>query len=106
MLELCEPGADPADQLAVDRDRAQLEQRRQITVYFTSDRSGGPQIYRVASKGGSPDRVTFEGNYNARPRISPDGSKIAVVHNDRGNYRIAVVDVARSYTQVLTEGSR
>ncbi len=75
------------------------------TLYFTSDRSGGPQIYRTAVSGGAPTRVTFEGNYNARPRVSPDGSRIAVVHNDRGNYRIAVVDVARAYTQVITEGS-
>jgi TolB protein len=74
-------------------------------IYFTSDRSGGPQIYRVAAKGGNPARITFEGGYNARPRISPDGSKVAVVHNDRGNYRIALVDVEESYTQVLTEGS-
>ena len=76
------------------------------SLYFTSDRSGGPQIYRIANTGGSPTRVTFEGNYNARPRVSPDGSKIAVVHNDRGNYRIAIVDVGRSYTQVITEGSQ
>jgi TolB protein len=76
------------------------------SVYFTSDRSGGPQVYRVSANGGTPARVTFEGNYNARPRISPDGTKVAVVHNDRGNYRIAVVDVERSYTQVLTEGNQ
>jgi len=75
------------------------------SIYFTSDRSGGPQVYRVAADGGSPTRVSFEGKYNARPRISPDGTKVAVVHNDRGNYRIAVIDVERSYTQVLTEGS-
>ncbi len=74
------------------------------SIYFTSDRSGGPQVYKVNTAGGSPQRVTFEGNYNARPRLAPDESKIAVVHNDRGNYRIAVVDPVRAYTQVLTEG--
>jgi TolB protein len=74
-------------------------------VFFTSDRSGAPQIYRIPATGGEAKRVTFEGGYNARPRLSPDGKQIAVVHNDRGNYRIAVVDVARAYTQVLTEGS-
>jgi TolB protein len=75
-------------------------------VYFTSDRSGGPQIYKVASAGGTPTRVTFEGSYNASPRIAPDGKQLAVVHNDRGNYRIAVVDAERAYTQVLTSGSQ
>jgi TolB protein len=29
---------------------------------------------------------------------------MAVVHNDRGNYRIAVVDVERGFTQVLSDG--
>jgi TolB protein len=74
-------------------------------VYFTSDRAGGPQIYRVPAAGrNSPKRVTFEGNYNARPRVSPDGKQLAVVFNDRGNYRIAVADIARGTTEVLTQG--
>jgi hypothetical protein len=37
--------------------------------------------------------VTFEGTYNARPRLSPDGKQLAVVHLDRGNFRIATVDL-------------
>jgi len=73
-------------------------------VFFTSDRGGGPQVYRVPAGGGTPARVTFEGAYNARPRLSPDGRQLAVVHNDRGNYRIAVVDVERGFTQVLSDG--
>jgi TolB protein len=74
-------------------------------IYFTSDRSGAPQIYTISAKGGSAERVTFEGSYNARSRLAPDNKRIAVVHNDRGNYRIAVVDIERAYTQVLTDGS-
>jgi TolB protein len=74
-------------------------------IYFTSDRSGGPQVYRVPADGsGSPRRVTFEGSYNARPRLAGDGKTLAVVHNDRGNYRIAVVDLERNTTQVLSDG--
>jgi len=73
-------------------------------IFFTSDRAGGPQVYRMSANGGTAKRVTFEGAYNARPRLAPDGQKIAVVHNDRGNYRIALVDVDRGYTQVLTKG--
>ena len=74
------------------------------SIYFTSDRAGGPQVYRVGARGGVAQRVSFEGSYNARPRVSPDGKRIAVVTNDRGNYRIAVVDLQRGFTQVLTEG--
>jgi TolB protein len=73
-------------------------------IYFTSDRAGGPQVYRVPAGGGSAQRVTFEGSYNARPRLAPDGKRLAVVHNDRGNYRIALVDLERAFTQVLTDG--
>jgi TolB protein len=73
-------------------------------IYFTSDRSGGPQVYRVPSAGGTPERVTFEGSYNARPRLSPDGNKLAMVHNDRGNFRIAVMDLERRDLLVLSTG--
>jgi len=73
-------------------------------IYFTSDRSGGPQIYRVRANGGTPERVTFEGSYNARPRLSPDGTRLAMVHNDRGNYRIAVMNLKRKDLLVLSSG--
>ena len=76
------------------------------TLYFTSDRSGQPQVYSIPAEGGRAKRITYEGKYNARPRLSPDGKTLAVVHNDRGNYRIAVVDVERSYTQVLSDGAQ
>ena len=62
-------------------------------IYFTSDRSGGPQVYRIDSSGGIPERITFEGSYNSRPRLSPDGKKLAIVHLDKGNYRIGVLDL-------------
>ncbi len=74
------------------------------SIYFTSDRAGQPQIYKVASDGGKAARVSFEGPYNARPRFGPSGEHIAVVHNDRGNYRIALTDLERGFTRVLTKG--
>ena len=73
-------------------------------IYFTSDRSGGPQVYRILANGGTPERVTFEGSYNARPRLSPDGTRLAMVHNDRGNYRIAVMNLERKDLLVLSTG--
>jgi TolB protein len=75
-------------------------------IYFTSDRSGGPQIYRVPASGGSPERVTFEGGYNARPRMSPDGERLAMVHLDRGNYRIAVMDMENKDLLVVSAGAQ
>lgn len=76
------------------------------SVYFTSARSGGPQVYRVETRFGAPvERVTFEGSYNARPRVSPDGSQLAVIHRVRDDYRIALVDPDTGVTQVLSNGS-
>jgi len=74
------------------------------TIYFTSDRSGGPQVYKISASGGRPERVTFDGSYNARPRLSPDGTKLALVHLDRGNYRIAVMDLERKDLLILSTG--
>ncbi len=76
------------------------------SIFFTSDRAGGPQIYRVPARAGArAERVTFEGSYNARPRVSPEGDRLAVVHEDRANYRIALVDPDTGLTQVLSAGS-
>lgn len=75
------------------------------TIYFTSDRAGRPQVYRVPVAGGRAERVSFEGPYNARPRLAPNDREMAVVHNDRGNYRIALVQLERGFTQVLTRGA-
>src|SRR5690606_25904679 len=74
-------------------------------LYYMSDRAGGPQVYEINLQDPNrPARVTFEGNYNARPRISPDGRQLAVVHSDRGNFRIALVDLSSKAVQVLTQG--
>ena len=73
-------------------------------IYFTSDRAGGPQIYRISANGGTPERVTFEGSYNARPRLSPDGDKLALLTLDRGNYRIGIMDLERRNLLVLSRG--
>jgi TolB protein len=75
------------------------------TVYFTSDRSGAPQIYRVTPGSSErPKRVTFTGSYNARPRISPDGKQLAMITLDQGAYRIALQDLSNGNVQVLSKG--
>jgi TolB protein len=77
------------------------------TIYFTSDRSGSPQVYRQAIGGNErPKRVTFTGSYNARPRVSPDGKQLAVLTLDNGAYRIGVQDLASGTLTVLSKGSQ
>jgi len=75
------------------------------TLYFTSDRAGSPQVYRIGvSPGDRPKRITFTGNYNARPRVSADGNQLAMVTLDGGNYRIAVQDLTNGSYRVLSKG--
>jgi len=74
-------------------------------IYFTSDRSGSPQVYRLTPGSSErPRRVTFSGSYNARPRVSPDGKQLAVLTLDDGGYRIGVQDLAGGTLQVLSKG--
>jgi TolB protein len=74
-------------------------------IYFTSDRSGSPQVYKQGLGGADrPRRVTFTGTYNARPRVSPDGKQLALLTLDQGAYRIAIQDLATNTVQVLSKG--
>jgi TolB protein len=75
-------------------------------IYFTSDRAGGPQIYKVGIKpGDKPRRLTFQGSYNAMPHLSPDESQLAFVTQEEGAFRIATMDLrGRGEVQVLTKG--
>ena len=46
----------------------------------------------MAAGGGSPSRVTFQGNYNATASVSYDDKKIAVAQGAGNTYRIAIMD--------------
>jgi TolB protein len=73
-------------------------------LLFTSGRSGSPQIYRVSLSSGYIERVTFEGNYNARARLAQDGRFLVMVHQSaKGQpFHIASMDLTRGILQVLT----
>jgi TolB protein len=91
------------DDPAIDTEAAWAPDGK--TLFFTSDRAGGPQIYRIGvNPGDRPKRITFGGNYNARPRVSADGTQLAMVTLDNGNYRIAVQDLASGTVRVLSKG--
>ena len=73
-------------------------------VFFTSDRGIGPQVYVVSAAGGRARRVSFTGNYNARPRVQPNGGQLAVVHQQDGSFRIGLLDPADESLRLLTAG--
>jgi TolB protein len=74
-------------------------------LFFTSDRAGGPQIYRLQLAAGErPRRVSFGSSYNARARLSPDGRQLAMVTLEGGAYRIALQNLETGAVSVLTKG--
>lgn len=76
-------------------------------IFFTSDRAGGPQIYEMPAEAGArARRVSFQGAYNARPRVSPDGRELAFVTREGAAYRIAKQDLTSGVMQILTNGSQ
>jgi TolB protein len=75
-------------------------------LYFTSDRGGTPQIYRMPSTGGEPQRVTFKGGYNVSPRPSPDGRVLAYVTREAGKFQVALLDLSNQQVQVITDSDR
>jgi TolB protein len=78
------------------------------SLYFTSDRGGSPQIYRVdAVPNGRAQRVSVEGTYNTRARVSPDGERLVIVHRSQNQPqdRIALLDPSNGELFVLSNGS-
>jgi TolB protein len=75
-------------------------------IYFTSDRAGEPQIYRIGATPGSPtQRITFTDEYNAGPHLSPDGKLLAMTtRDDSGAYCIGVQNLVTGDFRVLTHG--
>ncbi|WNO08110.1 Tol-Pal system beta propeller repeat protein TolB [Teredinibacter sp. KSP-S5-2] len=72
-------------------------------IIFTSNRGGNPQIYQIHLASGRTERLTFEGDYNARPRVSPDGKSLVMVHRENGIFHIAWQDIASGDMRILTE---
>lgn len=72
-------------------------------IYFTSDRGGGPQIYRMAPDGSGVQRVTFNGDYAVSPRISPDGKTLAYVARRSGRFQVQTLDLATGAELTITD---
>ena len=76
------------------------------SLIFTSDRSGGPQIYQTSLGSGETNRLTFTGNYNARARFSPDGEEIFLIHRSSRGFQVAKQNLESGRLVVLSESTR
>jgi TolB protein len=75
-------------------------------LIFTSNRSGGPQIYQVSAWGGEVKRLTFNGNYNASGTYTPDGKSLVMLHQEKGVYSVARLDLTNNRFEILTDTAR
>jgi TolB protein len=89
---------------SIDTEPSWMPDGREIV--FTSSRSGKPQLYRVnVNQGDRPQRITFDGDYNANARISPDGKSLAFVQGSGNVFKIATLDLQTGFVQPVTDGA-
>ncbi|MBV5308480.1 Tol-Pal system beta propeller repeat protein TolB [Chromatium okenii] len=91
------------DHFGIDTEPAWSPDGQQLI--FTSNRGGNPQIYRMPASGGAAERISVEGDYNVCASFAPDGRSIVMVTRINGALRIAVLDVERHLTRLLTNGT-
>ena len=74
------------------------------SIFFVSDRGGGPQIYRQpVGSATSAERITFDGNYNISPAPSPDGKLLAYIARQGGAFKLMVMDLASGQSRGITD---
>lgn len=104
LMDAVAPGSEPrrlASSSAIDTEPTFTADGK--TVYFVSDRGGSPQIYRVPVVGGAPERVTFSGNYNISPALSPDSRSMAYISRVNGAFKLFVMDLASGQSVAITD---
>lgn len=74
-------------------------------IIFTSNRSGGPQIYQKNLATGAVTRLTYDGNYNARASFSPDGNHIVMLNQESHLFNVGMLDLDSGRFRVLTNSS-
>jgi TolB protein len=73
----------------------------QDNYVFTSDRFGNPHLF--VKEGNLVRRLTVDGDYNASPRVSPDGQWVAFARREGGRFSIFVVKMDGTVIRRLTD---
>jgi len=73
-------------------------------MVFVSDMYGNPQIFIRDLPSGETKRLTYVGNYNTAPSLSPKGDLIAYGCKTDGALEICVMKADGSEPRVLTDG--
>jgi len=75
-------------------------------ILYTSEQGGNnrPQIYQVTLSTGWTERVTFEGTYNSKASLLPDGNSLVLIHRYDVNddFHLAVMNLERGTLRILT----
>jgi len=91
------------DHWSIDTEAAWMPDGKSIV--FTSSRSGKPQLYKQSvTVNSKPERLTYEGAYNASASVSADGKYIAYVHGEGNVFRIAILELETKSSRILTDG--
>jgi TolB protein len=59
----------------------------------------------MSAGGGEASRVTFKGDYNISPRVSPDGKSLAYISRRGGKFQLYILDLASGQELQLTDTS-
>jgi TolB protein len=71
-------------------------------VYFTSNRDGPWDVYRVPAAGGAAERVTTGSGIVGRPAVSPDGASLAYARSVGSTTEVVLRDLATGVVTAVT----
>ncbi|PIE00564.1 MAG: Tol-Pal system beta propeller repeat protein TolB [Thiothrix nivea] len=75
-----------------------------MTLIYTSDQGGKPQLYRTSANGGDGSRLTFNGSENSAASVV--GNSVAMVRQNGNVSHIALMNAASKASTLLSRGGR
>ncbi len=93
--------------IAVDTEPSWMKDGK--SLLYTSDQGGAnrPQIYQISLETGWNERVTFDGTFNAKAAMLPDGKNMILVHRAEvsDDFHVAIMNLERGSISTLTDSA-